>query len=343
MKTSITTLLLLCSFPFLQAQSGGTDNSEDSFWEGLAGSLDKFVNNFEMSPEAKEALRWMSIYDTDIQMWMDGEHGDARAGQQNPFGSKSAGGSIYAEFDWDNLAEKMIVEGGKDAEFETYTAYTDRHGNFIVPYEGTHLRMNPKKAILDNSLEILGASFYLEQFVDLLYPYLAEAHSFLVSVILELGMGAGPLGSELLSFLNELSEFGMLYPGKEAFIEGTISPENVKELLDKLAQEKYTSTVGFPVFIHWALMYSPDLLKAHFSVTDTTVECPDGSGPNCTQSTVTSGPEKGKSMTFDPFGRLVYINAKKDGRVRFAYGKDLTVNIPQSITFQQLLRAHGGK
>ncbi|SRR5690606_2956856 len=342
MKTILTTLLLVFSFPFLQAQGGGSNNADASFWDGLAGSLDKYVNKFEMSPEAREALRWMSIYNTDIRMWMDGEHGDARSGQ-NPFGSKPAGGSIYAEFDWDNLAEKMIVDGGKESEVESYTAYTDRHGNFIVPYESTYLRMNPKKAILDNRLEILGAAFDLALLVDLLYPYVADAHSLLVAAILDLGMGAGPLATEIIVLLNMLNELGMAYPSKEAFIEGTVSPEKVKELLDQLAQEKVTSTVGFPVFIHWALMYSPDLLKAHFPVTDSKVECPDGSGPNCTQSTVSRGPEKGKSMTFDSFGRLVYINAKKEGRVRYAYDRDLTVNIPRSITFQQLLSAHGGK
>lgn len=331
MKTILTLILSLSLFIFSQAQSDGSSEASGSAWGGVAGSLSKFVDKFEMSKEAKEALRWMSIYNSDIRMWMQSVPGSSyELPIKPPFGpqSYSADGSIYAEFDWDNLAEKMIIDSKGDPATGggavRYTTYTDKHANIYFPYENTYIKMNPKNAILQNTPRILGIAFALDELAQLNRDNLMT----LAQLMGLIRNSNNPI------WIRVLNSYNTIVP----FLDGR-GPAIAAVLIRQLLDERYTSIVGFPVFIHWALMYSPDLLKSKFSVTESTVDCPDGSGPNCTKCTVSSGSEKGKSMTFDQYGRLVYIDAKKEGSVRYAYDRDLTVNVPQAITFDQLLRA----
>lgn len=324
MKTKFTLVLfILCSFTFSQAQTVESSESPGSVWGGIAGSLNKFVDKFELSMDANEAMRWMAIYNSDIRMWMQEVPGGAyQPAFDKGAKGRSAGGSIYAEFDWDNLAEKMIVDGG-----EPYTAYTDKHGFMYFPYENIYLKINPKNAIQENALQIFGVALELSELVQLHLDKFIVVSELLRTVAGRFSGTTNPLYKGIAD----------VYPTLAAFVNGRGIVELTSDLLDQLAREKFSSIVGFPVFVHWALMYSPDLLKSKFSVTETTVDCPDGSGNNCTKCTVASGKEKGKSMTFDQYGRLIYIDAKKDGNVKYAYDKDLTVNVPRALTFKQLI------
>lgn len=327
-------LILLIAYPYslVQAQTENSSNESGSFWDGMVGSLSNYFSVYDLPPEAREAIRLMKIYNTDIQMWMVDVYGEESFFHPSS-AIRYAGGSIYAEFDWDNLTEKMIIKGIEQDRFEDYyideyTMYTDRHANIYVPYESVYLRMNPKKAFLKLDLQIFNLSVLLDDIVSLT----AQSYEFLI----------GYLNFYAPSGYKSLERLLPIYAPEihRVLRDGLGASDMVIKLIRNLINEKYTSVIGFPIFIHWALMYSPDLLKAHFPVTESMVNCPDGSGTKCLKLTVSSGKDKGKSMTFDSYSRLIYIDAKKDGSVRYSYDKDLTVNVPPAITFQQLLRIY---
>lgn len=126
---------------------------------------------------------------------------------------------------------------------------------------------------------------------------------------------------------------------REFLLENGLS-DAIASMLEYMQKaDDMSSLVGFPVLIHWAMLYSSETLKGQFPVTESEVGCPDG-GTGCNKFTVSSGKERGKSMTFDQFGRLVYIDALKDGFVRYSYDMDLTVNLPPAITFQEAVNQH---
>jgi len=125
----------------------------------------------------------------------------------------------------------------------------------------------------------------------------------------------------------------------EKLIKGIANVGNsndLKEVIKALLNEKYAELIGFPVFIHWAFLYSPDLIKSKFNVSEKKFDC-NGIPGGCTELTVLSGEDKGKSMRFDQYNRLIFIDAKKEGTAQFQYGFDFTVNLPKAYTMDDIM------
>lgn len=359
MKTNKQVLLraiLLCMIILSNMNLAQAQSPSGPWWDGLKEGLENFVNDLENSPEAKEAWRWMTIYNTDIQMWMEG-------GVSSSSGVSKGKESVYAEFDWDNLAEKLVVTGIERSGPVVNTLYTDKAGNLYSPYEGGYIKINVPKLMLDlnGSIDIMGKTFPVQELLKANMVYLGKAVDLverLIGIVPD-RTAEDPYGWAM-SYLDIIYHFIYFSTGlKPGFIdqlEDAREDLNAQEfsafllenglsegLADMLANLQragdMSNIVGFPVFIHWAMLYSSETLKGQFPVTESEVGCPDG-GTGCNKFTVSSGKERGKSMTFDQFGRLVYIDALKDGFVRYSYDMDLTVNLPPAITFQEAVNQH---
>jgi len=356
-------MITLSNMNLAQAQS-----PSDPWWDGLKEGLENFVNDVENSPEAKEAWRWMTIYNTDIQMWMSG-------GMSNSSGLPKGGGeeSVYAEFDWDNLAEKMVVTGYEKGAPVVNTLYTDKTGHLYSPYEGGYIKINVPKTILDlnGTINLLDKHIPVQDLlkanmVDMAIGLTLVEHILgkgIAYIVKNEGLGekdakfrifehiyyaivyftgGGPISSSAGHTLRELHDSSEDLNVQELreFLHKNDLSDSMASMLENLQRAgDMSSMVGFPVFIHWAMLYSSETLKSQFPVTESEVSCPDGS-TGCNKFTVSSGKERGKSMTFDQFGRLVYIDALKDGFIRYSYDKDLTVNLPAAITFQEAVNQH---
>ena len=118
------------------------------------------------------------------------------------------------------------------------------------------------------------------------------------------------------------------------YIFDVVDVETIKKLLSK----ELEVIGGFPIFIHWAIIYSPEVIKKHYGnkVSETTFDC-DGFSNACTKLTIISGKEKGKLMLFDRYGRLVFIDTKGEGTALFQYDRDITVNLPPAYTMQDIM------
>lgn len=348
MKTNKQVLLraiLLCMIILSNMNLAQAQSPSGPWWDGLKEGLENFVNDLENSPKAKEAWRWMMIYNNDIRMWMEG-------GITNGGGSSNE--SIYAEFDWDNLAEKMVVKGIEKGGPVVSTLYTDKTGNLYSPYEGGYIKINVPKTILDlnGKIDLLGKSIAVQELLKANMIEMGAALIYFQQILGEVFNGKDPLLS-IAIFIYQLTGQNPTFLSDLKGLSGDLNVQEFREFLlenglsDAIASmleymqkaDDMSSLVGFPVLIHWAMLYSSETLKGQFPVTESEVGCPDG-GTGCNKFTVSSGKERGKSMTFDQFGRLVYIDALKDGFVRYSYDMDLTVNLPPAITFQEAVNQH---
>ena len=119
-------------------------------------------------------------------------------------------------------------------------------------------------------------------------------------------------------------------------IKGAIDDaESSKKEIRNIINEKYLSIAGFPVFIHWAFLYSPNFIRAKYNVTETKLNYHNI--PGCTKLTVASGKERGKYMIFDEYNRLIYIDSKENGSVQYFYGRDLTVTLPAAQKMSDII------
>lgn len=354
-KQGILKVIFLCMITLSSLNLAQAQSNSSPWWDGLKEGLENFVNDVENSPEAKEAWRWMTIYNTDIRMWMNG--GMAKSSGSSKGRAKE---SVYAEFDWDNLAEKMVVTGIEKSGPVVHTLYTDKTGNLYSPYEGGYIKVNVPKTILDlnGTIDLLGKSIAINELLaansahfnqalemfSILYSSLGgrEGIGFLTNIISNYiyqltGRSSNPLGA-LLDY-SDADLINVIDGLRNLLVENGLSGGIADMLANLQRADDMGSLVGFPIFIHWAMLYSSETIRSQFPVTESEVSCPDGS-TGCTKLTISSGKERGKSVTFDQFGRLVYIDALKDGNCRFSYDRDLTVNLPPAITFREAVNQH---
>ncbi|MDX1364334.1 MAG: hypothetical protein R3243_08965 [Arenibacter latericius] len=316
-KINLLTLALIISFyGSIQAQG-----DKVGFLEGVQATLNETFNkpaasnSFEQ--EARKKFRIFMLRTNDISMVMNADPAYKPPGVLNALLGINPSPSItskkvklnkamYAEFDWDNKALSMLGKGDKG---EDVYQYTDKEGYWYTPfddpdYPNFYVKTNVKELainVLKDLYEIDTETYEKEN---------AETYADLAKLI------------------------NLKHPTlKQALLT---SKQKIGDALNLLLTEQQTKMVGFPVFIHWALMYSPDIIKNKFNVTETTVPCynlPDA----CIKLTVASGKEKGKSMVFDPYDRLIFINSKNEGTVSFNYDRDLTVNLPPAMTFEEAI------
>jgi len=273
---------------------------------------------------------------------------------------RSGKDGIDAQFDWDNRALEMKVSAVKkeytfDAKawggkpfYESggsHKQYTDINGYWYVPvqFEGQsfaieglsgekHVRFNAKQMAVANLNDILDLS------IDLMTDKLASELIGLTSIIdftnpKILIAGDGVLGLLVMTLIDK--EFGknswnnLENLGDEKQLE---IQKELKETIKTLLSKELEAIGGFPVFIHWAFFYSPEVIRAKYGnkVTPKPFDC-EGVSNGCLKFTVKSGPDKGKSMTFDRQGRLKHINALKEGTATYYYDQDITVKIPEAL------------
>lgn len=362
MKTKyiiLTITLLFCFSKSVEAQ-----NDLGAMFAGFESTAREEFSN--ISEDVKENLRKYWLRQGDIQMWMNAKYeqdtDQMSFDEAHGIGTQTTAyeSEIYGEFDWDNKALMMKgtttahessyevslgaigAWGEKKVENpeETIVQYTDKDGYWYVPYDdpnGVHdyIKFNAKQTA-QGALEA-GQDLLMEIWLnDTATQLLGLSDS--ISLHWELW---------LLFFLDDynikkpnskeeneewMQDFGDAITYKKL--------EKIKEVLKVLYDEKMAETVGFPVFIHWALMYSPNYIKAIEKVSPSKYDC-NGIKNGCTKLTVTTGENKGKSMKFDQYDRLTYINSLKDGTVRFAYDKDLTVNLPRAVTLSSMITSIG--
>lgn len=360
MKTKY--IILTISILFSICKPTQAQNDAGSFFDGLQETLIEAASN-STNPAVRDKLRKFMLGKGDIQMWMianlvDKNHRDA-AREDLPldiYAYKSDGkDEIYGEFDWDNKALSMRVSGTSDTEYYlgtkskhgdhlftdkasgTHMQYTDKDGYWYVPYDDPngeieYIKFDAKQTA-QGALEA-GQDLLMEIWLnDTATQLLGLAELFTSDAWLYhlKGVVADPdvLVKKQKEILDELETLG----DKTTYNK----LEKIKEALKVLYDEKMAETVGFPVFIHWALMYSPDYIRAREDVKTEKYDC-NGIKNGCTKLTVTSsGENKDKYMEFDQYDRLTYINSLKEGTVRFAYGKDLTVNLPPAITLGSII------
>lgn len=357
MKTKYIILIITiftCFYKPIQAQ-----DSSINIFDGIQSSINQFTDNFiEEHPKVKEFRRLIMLRKSDIRISMNAKYeaygdGVGTLGAGIYYEESEYKGSLYVEFDWENKALMMRskssentatlgvtipsvidVKESKTHEGQSITQYTDKDGYWYVPYlekisenvsELKYVKFNARQVVdigLD-VMQLINTEDLVEEFKDFLNMLNYEN---LTSEELRLIIG---VSSELENLLREVPK-----------IDGDTLKKSVEKELKKL----YSEVGGFPIFIHWALMYSPKVIKAKYSkykIIETPQTCLDGSPEGCIKLTIGSGPDKGKFMIFDKYGRLIFIDAKKDGTALFEYGKDVTVTIPPARKLGDVMNLFG--
>lgn len=348
MKTkNIITIVLFCSF-YITVQ---TQNDNENLLANVQATINNAIE--EASDKVAKPSRMDMLRKSDIRLRMIAKNDKGRTRLDNPGPTATGGGDgfymyksgndeIYAEFDWDNVALSMLGSGSTTEYYDGTKAmggteiykevgdeimqYTDKDGYWYVPYDDPngkhkHIKFNAKELIVGG----------LNDLIDLASEENAENLMFLLEETFktidwdDLGYEYHAIAITASGTLNEM-------------IKKLASEETKKQLKDglkELISEELSQIGGFPIFIHWALLYSPDSIKAKFQHKETTV--PFRGIPNCTKIQVTSGEESGKSMIFDQYDRLVFINALNDGTAEYFYDKDVTVKIPPAATLSSIM------
>jgi hypothetical protein len=347
MKTKYIILTIAILFSI-----GKTVNAQNDLQDMFAGfeatTREKYSN---VSDDVKEGLRQYWLRQSDIRMTMESVKGGVaiiNSGGNIGNNSDLNNGKIYAEFDWDNkalmmhlTADEAIVEGSifgvpfnfEKNQYTNHKQYTDKDGYWYVPYDdpnGEHeyIKFNAKALALSVMNDMLDISNDLKA-IELAMAFIGF-NSELDLTKVRYDYGPKYLFEEAVRRIYLDPQY--LEKGKEITAE---FQEKLKEAIKDLLKKDMAETVGFPVFIHWALMYSPNTIKAKFNVNQATLTY--RGIPNCTKLTVVSGTEKDKSMIFDQYDRLIFINALKDGTVKYYYDKDVTVTIPAAITLNSII------
>ena len=343
MKTKYIILTIAILFSI-----GKTVNAQNDLQDMFAGfeatTREKYSN---VSDDVKEGLRQYWLRQSDIRMTMESVKGGVaiiNSGGKIGNNSDLNNGKIYAEFDWDNkalmmhlTADEAIVEEsifGVPFNFEknqgtNHKQYTDKDGYWYVPYDdpnGVHdyIKFNAKQTAqgaLEVGQDLLMEIWLNDTATQLLGLVELFTSDFWFYNLKEIVADPDTLTEKELEALGDAITYKKL--------------EKIKEALKVLYDEKMAETVGFPVFIHWALMYSPNSIKAKFETDDDIITYNGIS--NCTKLTVLSGPDKNKSMIFDQYDRLIFINALQDGTAKYYYDKDVTVIIPAATTLGSML------
>lgn len=355
MKTTYIYIVLTLVLCFsLQAQTKSTSDSNEAF-KGIEKTLSMFVNDLiNNSYGLKEYRRLVKLTQSDIRLMMFGSKKKETINYLNTqnteyskegfyFQKLESQDYLYVQFDWDNGALVMIGEPSKSYDefgyFGKWTnngyedeeripisvnkkdkivQFTDKDGFWYVPMKlgsgnTIFIKFNAKQSFQKISKDL---------FAITLQDYATRIGEMLVYI-----------GSVI-----DWQRLDALNPGYIAGLKLIEIQNQTKEGLEALLKERYRNLEGFPIFIHWALLYSPESIKRYYGnkVSETTFDC-DGFSNACTKLTITSGKENGKLMLFDRYGRLVFIDTKGEGTALFQYGRDITVNLPPAYTMQDIM------
>ncbi|MEZ4796557.1 MAG: hypothetical protein R2785_05255 [Flavobacteriaceae bacterium] len=353
MKTNYILIgLALCFYLNTTAQMANSKGGDDP-WENLQNTFNESFPKDD-SDELNKLSRWNRLRQSDIRLKMivkNENKGRRRLDKPNDtiggdgfYEYKYGDDELIVEFDWDNLAlsmkgtsaateyydgqkamggDRIFKEGG-----DTVVQYTDKDGNWYAPVENMEgyediefIRFNPKTELLAVA-DILD-SIDINKLAFLLSGYLKT-----------LDLNDADLGFKLSE------DFGLNIA--KLLIDGHANlQEELEKALKTLLKDNFSKIGGFPIFIHWAFLYSPEYVKSKERVTESKVTF--AGNPNCTKLIVTSsGENKGKSMIFDEYDRLVFINSLKEGTAQFFYDRDITVTLPDPKVVMDMSEIFGG-
>ncbi len=366
MKSIFTKIVIALLFSVTVHSQAQTSKENNSVWDGIQSSLGNLFADTELPLEIQEAIRLTMIRNGDIVMWMSAKSdGDSQIlippifdGNMPLFYYETAYQSkIYGEFDWDNKA--LMMKGSSTANESGFALaggysdvpigkwknkessdlqYTDKEGYWYVPYDDPNYQgtgENDQMFVKFNAKNF--ATGALQELLDLSNRISVEKLHIVIHYIFN------NLNWEMLNpQLDEEWTDNMIDLLMSQYMEsnGELT-ENIRNTLSELLNENNTDRVGFPIFIHWAFLYTPDVIKAKFNVKEKKFACYDGLADHkCTKLTVTSGKEKDKFMIFDKYNRLVYIDSGKDGSVEYLYDQDLTVELPPAYKLGDIINAY---
>ena len=306
-----------------------TENSGGDMFNGMKNTLDN------LKSKGNEALRLWRVLNQDIVMELNAEFEEDT--EHIWYYSGAHEGSIHGEYDADNRALSMHLTGSeyktgikasgltKISKAQDHYQFTDIDGYWYVPYDDPngqydYVKFHAKQTVVSA----------LQELIDIAAMINAENLATTAEEIF------GQLDSEFLKYLSN-NKFDQLIIAinKNLAALSKASQVELKKMIHDILKERYTEQLGLPVFIHWALIYSPNLVKKEKNVSETSLTY--RGLPNCTKLTVLSGKDKGKSMIFDPYDRLVYINALKEGTVAYYYDRDVTVTLPPALTMSNIM------
>jgi hypothetical protein len=336
-KHSYLTLILLLGFGApaqAQVEPGpldGVQSSVNQFIEGAAEAFESLKQAYD------EYIRLGMLMDSDIRMSMNAEFEGDSFGVFGLFNSWSTEreGSLYAEFDWQNLAESMHVrssasEAGissmllnlgdtREVPAKDFMMYIDSQGLWYVPTkDGTYIRVDLARQMqqMAKTLQV-GIEMAIEAKAAQMLDQLA------VLALMELPDGAD-------SWLNEFVPVEVLTTAYSLASPGTsITEEALKPLLKNLAEFRARKVEAFPAFIHFAFLISPAAARSHFNVSEETVTWRGQDG--CTRMTVVSGKDAGYQVVFDRHGRLIHLRDTAGDTADYWYDRDVTVTLPPAM------------
>lgn len=298
MKIKYITLIAVLLFSlYVPAQA---QSDEGSVWDGIEGTLN---NMFDDPIQRTEAGRLFMLFSSDISFIMKAHNDEEfKRISQGPISlytsSEASDASIYGEFDWDNRALSMHFK-------ESATNQT-----MGIAMSETVLPLTKKSNKTPDHYQFTDKDGYW---------YVPNDSGYVKFNAKKAVTGFSGLGLESL----------------EAEMASAFGAESFRNEIRNLLNDRYLSIAGFPVFIHWAFLYSPDYVRARYNVTEQTIHYSENA--SLTKLTVASGTEKGKFLLFDQYNRLIYIDSKKEGSIEFFYGRDLTVTLPPARTMSDVI------
>ena len=365
----------------LAAPATAQDDPLAAAWDGIQSSLGELYHGavetwdaaWEVAgPMYREAVRRRMLVDEDIHMTMleadpgttGGALGDGVESLTPAWWVEAGGGSIYAEFDWDNRATSMRLmdEGSKTTaalvdyegeglrllEYEQdetdVTIYFDATGGVWVPIRetvgGTRYTRVSLPGLFGHMVSLLEVS--IDQAIDARVTDMVDALGTYAAIRLDpYGRIFGTRGSSpptrrfggVMGLLQDYA-LGVEYDEEsgEWLYEG-VTESMVEDLADHV-RERFEFLSVFPPLIHFAFFFSPAAIRSHLAGrvhedTGITWQGRTHHGRivcvDCTRFTVEEGEQRGYIMIFDRFGRLVHLRDTDGSTATYGYDRELTV------------------
>lgn len=346
MKTSflyLVAILLLGLSARAPAQNEPVVGPFDGIQSSLGEFLDSAGENYESLKQMydEEFIRLAWLFGSDIRMKMNAEFEGIQTG--GPITGSSLGifwlneedheGSLYAEFDWQNMAESMRAKSSEYSakmgigflgtttvtEAKDFTMYVDAQGYWYVPQEKYgYVRVNLIEFTQDvaKTLEV-GLELAIEAKVTEILDQLA---------VLAI-MGSMEDGNE---WMKEFIPNEMIGAYTDPDPDKSVVGELLKQKLEKMVKLQFEQISNLPPLIHFAFIISPTLARSQFNVQEESVSFMGQ--VLSTKMTVVSGKDAGAVVIFDRYGRLIHLIDPDGDTATYRYDKDVTVNIPPAMS-----------
>ena len=275
--------------------------------------LDQIAGTGSLRGAYEEGVRLWQLFGEDVQMWMNVEtetQADGfRLGQYFFFGGEiGSESSMYAKFDWQNMATAMLVTSGEsstgfgytqgaaqvgpnlggfmfDSEEQSVLMFFDNEGFIYTPYEDelgrggfiktdTVAFMQDMMQALDVGLDLAIESGITEM-VDRLLASLgmlanAGADDWIFDYIPQ-----EVLSEAMLGYFREqgIGFGGNTEPDDTAMSNLDLTEDRLRELIREFETAQFDRIRAIPPIIHFAWIISPASMRARFALDERTITC----------------------------------------------------------------------